>query len=128
MSTHTLESPHAFHGTSLHIDITVAPESVDKFLEILKPLFDLVAAEPECTFYEVFHDPDNPGHFRFVENWSKDKEWFMAHQLTKEYYKPYLEGTEPLWIKPREFKFFDRLPAGRWTRYLLLCPRDMSVI
>ena len=114
MSTHIQES-HAFHGVSLHVDITVAPENVDKFLGLLKPCFELVVAEPECTFFEVFHDTENPGRFRFVENWSKDKEWFMTHQVTKEYYKPYLEATEPLWIKPREFKFFDRLPAG-WTR------------
>lgn len=39
-------------------------------------------------------------------------EW---EQLTKEYYKPYMEATEPLWIKPREFTFFNRMPAG-WIK------------
>lgn len=76
MSTHIQDS-HAFHGISFHVSITVAPENVDKFLAALKPCFDAVTAEPENTFFEVFHDVDNPGHFRFVENWSKDQEWFM---------------------------------------------------
>lgn len=118
MSTNVGDS-HAFHGMSLHVDVTVAPENADKFLQLLKPAFDLVTAEPECTFFEVFHDADNPGHFRWVEDWSKDKKWFMEQQMTKEYYKPYLEATEPLFIQPREFKIFDRLPAG-WTRCLIL--------
>ena len=73
MSTHVQDS-HAFHGISLHVNITVAPENVDKFLAAFKTCFDAVTAEPECTFFEVFHDVDNPGDFRFVENWSKDKE------------------------------------------------------
>ncbi len=36
-------------------------------------------------------------------------------QLTKEYYKPYVAATEPLWIKPRELNFFNRMPAG-WIK------------
>lgn len=104
---------------SLHADVYVAPENVDKFLQLLKPLYDSVTAEPECTYFEVIHDPDNPEHLRWVENWSKDKEWIMKNQITKEYYKPYFAATESLFIKPTEFKIFDRLPAG-WTRYLTL--------
>ena len=67
----------AFRGMSLHVTITVAPENAEKFLENLKPCFDLVAAEPECQYFEVFQSPEQPGRFRFVENWSKDREWFM---------------------------------------------------
>ena len=76
MSTHIQDS-HAFHGISLQVSITVAPENIDKFLAALKPCYDAVTAEPDCTFFEVFHDMDTPGHFRFVENWSKSKEWFL---------------------------------------------------
>lgn len=28
--------------------------------------------------------------------------------MTKEYYKPYFEATEPMFIKPREFKVLKR--------------------
>ena len=27
--------------------------------------------------FQVFHDPEQPGVFRFVENWGKDKEWLI---------------------------------------------------
>ena len=32
-------------------------------------------------------------------------------QLQKEYYKPYLAATEPMFIKPREFKILKRVPG-----------------
>ena len=76
MSTQ-LQSAHPFHGISLHVTIVVAPENTDKFLEHMKPCFDAVTAEPECMSFQVFHDPEQPGYFRFVENWSKDKEWLI---------------------------------------------------
>ena len=53
MSTH-IQSSHAFHGISLHVSITVAPENIDKFLAAFKVCFDRVTAEPECTFFEIF--------------------------------------------------------------------------
>ena len=27
--------------------------------------------------FQVFHDAEQPGYFRFVENWSKDKDWLI---------------------------------------------------
>ena len=59
---------------SFHVKITVAPENAEKFLAALKPVFEKLAAEPECTYFEVFQDPENPGTFRFVENWNTAKE------------------------------------------------------
>ena len=35
-------------------------------------------------------------------------------QITKDYYKPYLAATEPIFIKPREVKFYDRMEES-WT-------------
>jgi hypothetical protein len=35
--------------------------------------------------------------------------------LTKDYYKPYLAATEPLWIKPRTFEVWERMPDKAWT-------------
>ncbi|CAF9927710.1 MAG: hypothetical protein HETSPECPRED_006653 [Heterodermia speciosa] len=109
-----LQSSHPFHGISLHVTIVVAPENADKFLESLRPCFDAVTAEPECMSFQVFHDAEQPGYFRFVENWSKDKDWLIKNQLTKDYYKPYEEATKPLWIKPRELKVFEQLDDA-WT-------------
>jgi hypothetical protein len=63
---------------SLHVRITIAPENVPAFLEALKPAYDAVIAEPECTFFEVYQSPEEPGVIKFVENWNATKEWMMT--------------------------------------------------
>ncbi|KAF2736500.1 hypothetical protein EJ04DRAFT_511002 [Polyplosphaeria fusca] len=100
---------------SLHVKLTVAPESVDKFLEALKPAYDAVIAEPKCTFFEVFQNPNAPGEFKFIENWDATVDWLQNVQLKKEYYKPYLAATEPLWLKPREMELWERMPGPNWV-------------
>lgn len=63
---------------SLHVSVYIDPSNRTAFLEHFKPCFEAVRAEKECTFFEVFSDPDDEGHLSWVENWSKGKEWFMA--------------------------------------------------
>ena len=65
---------NTFHGISLHVSVAIAPEHIDEFLSHFKVCFDAVTAEPECIFFEVFHDAEHPGHFRWVEDWNKDVE------------------------------------------------------
>lgn len=36
--------------------------------------------------------------------------------MKKEYYKPFLEMTEPLYIQPRKIEIFERLAPEAWTR------------
>ncbi|KAI1085346.1 hypothetical protein F5B20DRAFT_141013 [Whalleya microplaca] len=96
--------------SSLQVTIYLAPENVEKFLAVFKTVFDVVSAEPECLSFEVYKSPTEPGKLSWVENWSKPKEWFMEHQITKAYYKEYLETTEPMFIKPREACFLE--PVG----------------
>ncbi|KAI1805192.1 hypothetical protein F4811DRAFT_236894 [Daldinia bambusicola] len=96
-------------GFSLHVTVHIAPENVEKFLAAFKPVFDVVAAEPECLFFEVYKSPEDPGKLSWVENWSKDMQWFLEHQITKPYYKEYLEFTEPMFIKPREVRALEPL-------------------
>jgi quinol monooxygenase YgiN len=54
---------------SLHVTIFIAPDSVNEFLEAFKTIFDLVTAEEECIFFEMFQDPASPGTLSWVENW-----------------------------------------------------------
>jgi len=61
---------------SLHVTIQVAPENAEAFLAALRPTWAGCSSEPECLFFDVFQDPKTPGLFRFVELWSKDREWF----------------------------------------------------
>lgn len=35
--------------------------------------------------------------------------------MKKEYYVPYIEATEPMWVKPREFEIFERMPGNAWV-------------
>ncbi|KAL7623359.1 hypothetical protein AAE478_007040 [Parahypoxylon ruwenzoriense] len=106
---HVATSPN---GISLHVTVYIAPENVEKFLAAFKAIFDVVAAEPECLFFEVYKSADEPGKISWVENWSKDREWLMKNQLTKSYYKEYFETTEPMFLKPREARILELLGPG----------------
>ncbi|KAI0012232.1 hypothetical protein F4779DRAFT_81630 [Xylariaceae sp. FL0662B] len=94
---------------TLLVTVYIDPTNVEKFLAAFKPVFDSVAAEPECASFEVYKSPSEPGKLSWVENWSKSREWFMEHQITKPYYKDYLDITEPMFIKPREVSFLEPL-------------------
>jgi quinol monooxygenase YgiN len=54
---------------SLHMTVYIRPENLGKFWEAFKPLYDNVIAEPECTFFEVYQSPEDPGTISWVENW-----------------------------------------------------------
>ncbi|KAI1199659.1 hypothetical protein F5X97DRAFT_114801 [Nemania serpens] len=96
-------------GWSLHVTVYIAPENIDRFMAAFKPVFNKVAAEPECLFFEMYQSPQEPGKISWVENWSKSPEWFLENQVTKDYYKEYLATTEAMFTKPREFQFLERV-------------------
>lgn len=58
-----------YPGISLQVTVTIAPENAAKFIELFTPVYEKVTAEPECTFFEVYQSPENPGVFSWVENW-----------------------------------------------------------
>ena len=59
----------AANGFSLHITIYISPDDLPKFWEAFQPVYDKVIAEPECTFFEVYQSPEDPGTLSWVENW-----------------------------------------------------------
>ena len=65
----------AMEHISLHVSIWIAPSNVPKFLEMWDPVFKAVTSEPNCLYFEMFQDPDDPGHFTWVENWDATVEW-----------------------------------------------------
>ena len=65
----------ALEQCSLQVEIWIDPANVEKFFEAFQKIFDIVSAEPECTFFEVFQDPDDLGHLSWVENWSASTVW-----------------------------------------------------
>lgn len=56
-------------GWSLHVTVYIAPENIDRFMAAFKPVFNKVAAEPECLFFEMYQSPQEPGKISWVENW-----------------------------------------------------------
>jgi quinol monooxygenase YgiN len=74
-----------FYGISGHVTVTVAPENIPKFLELLRAAFEKVAAEPELTFFELYQSADEPGVFRWVEAWSKDMKWLLEVTLSSSF-------------------------------------------
>lgn len=62
--------------TVLLVTITVDPSKVDEFLEGFHICYDRCIEEPELLSFEVFQSQDEPGRFRFLEIWSKDRKWF----------------------------------------------------
>ncbi|KAI0101910.1 hypothetical protein GGR51DRAFT_563122 [Nemania sp. FL0031] len=97
------------HGFSLHVTVYIAPENVDRFFAASKPVFKKVIAEPKCLFFEVYQTPGQPGTISWVEDWSDTPDWFINNQMTKKYYKEYLAITEPMFIKPGEYDYLERL-------------------
>lgn len=64
-------------GLSVHVKVTVDPSNTEAFLEALEPTFSNVKAEPLNVFCEVYKDGNNPGVFKFVENWNATMDHMM---------------------------------------------------
>ena len=62
---------------SLQVTVYFKPEDIPKFFEAFKPIFDEVSADPDCLYFEVFQDTEDPGKISWIENWNKTPSWFM---------------------------------------------------
>ncbi|KAK3350281.1 hypothetical protein B0T25DRAFT_570847 [Lasiosphaeria hispida] len=104
------------HGISLQITIHIDPKNVDEFFKHFKPLYDLVCAEPELHFFEVYQSREDPGTLSWVEHWNCTVEWLQEVQLKKEYLHEFLAVTAPLYLGPREAVIRNRMgpPYSVW--------------
>lgn len=93
----------------VHVTIRVAPASVPAFLDAFGPCQAGCLTEPECMYFDVFHD--GQGTFRFVELWTLTREQFQNIQMNKPYYEPYLTITKPMWVEDRRIEYFDQMPG-----------------
>ena len=64
-------------ATILSIKVFLEPNQVEKFLEYFKAAYDTVLAEPECRFFVVGQNPQEPGTFSWTEGWTKDVDWLL---------------------------------------------------
>lgn len=64
-------------STILHVTITVDPSNAGEFLKHFKPAYEAVIAEPQCNLFRVLTNPEAPGVFIFIEEWTESVEWLM---------------------------------------------------
>ncbi|TDZ19933.1 hypothetical protein Cob_v007038 [Colletotrichum orbiculare MAFF 240422] len=95
---------------AFQVTIHLAPEDVDKFLEISRPAFERIKSEPGLTFFELYRSPEDPGALSWSEKWTESIEYILQEHVNKDYMKEYLAATEPMFTKPREVKFLN--PIG----------------
>ncbi|KAF2101297.1 hypothetical protein NA57DRAFT_72739 [Rhizodiscina lignyota] len=96
---------------TLFVTFYIDPAKIEEWKEAHRPVWAACACEPECLLFDVFEDPSS-GRFRLVEVWSKDREWFEQHQLTKPYYATLWQKSRSTWTKEVEIEYFERLGEG----------------
>ncbi|KAH7042004.1 hypothetical protein B0J12DRAFT_218725 [Macrophomina phaseolina] len=108
-------APATAGGFTLYVTATIQPDKVDEFLSHFYAAFEKVAAEPECLSFEVFRVQGEPNKIKWVENWSMSTEWFMQHQATKPYMKPYTEATDKLLVGEKQWEVWERF-GSKWAK------------
>ena len=63
---------------SLHVKIFIDPSNIEEFFKAWDPVYAAVCAEPELTFFEVYHNPEKPGELKWVENWNATVDWLLS--------------------------------------------------
>jgi len=62
----------------LTVKIHISPEDVESFFSHFQSAFDAVMKEPECRYFVVGEDVQNPGVITWTEGWTESVEWFMG--------------------------------------------------
>jgi hypothetical protein len=65
----------------LQVKVFFDPKDRETFLAALKPCYEAVLAEPECAYFLVGENAQEPGVFRWTEGWRKGVEWFWSVRL-----------------------------------------------
>lgn len=97
---------------TLFVTFKIKPDKIEDFKAAHRPVWAACAAEPECLFFDVFQDPTEPGRFRFVEVWAKDREWFEKEQITKPYYATLWPQSTPTWEEEVKIEYYEREGEG----------------
>ncbi|KAF7533732.1 hypothetical protein G7054_g6818 [Neopestalotiopsis clavispora] len=93
---------------TVFVTLHIKPELIEDFKAAHRPVWNACAAEPQCLFFDVWEDPENAGHFRFVEVWNESKEWFEKEQLTKPYYASMWPKSKATWAGEPKIEYFER--------------------
>ena len=97
---------------TIFVDFYIKPDRIEEWKSIHRPIWDAVAHEKECLLFDIFWDPDEPGHFRLVEVWAGDREWFETQQMKKDYMIDLWPKSSRTWEKEMKITYFERLGEG----------------
>lgn len=61
----------------LNVQVFISPERIDEFWTHFKPVLDKVVAEPECRYFVVGRDENDPTCLSWTEGWSEDATWLQ---------------------------------------------------
>jgi hypothetical protein len=64
-------------GSVTMINIFVDPSNAKQFIDLAASLRKSYLKEPECLFCEISQHPQDPGHIRVTQGWTRDSEWFL---------------------------------------------------
>jgi len=98
--------------TTLFVDFHVQPSRVEEWKAAHRPVWEACSREPECLLFDVFHDPQDPCHFRLVEVWGASREWFETKQLTKPYYDELWKKSKPCLERDADLQYYEREGEG----------------
>lgn len=97
---------------TLFVTFHIQPDRIEEWKVAHRPVWKACAAEPECLYFDVFHDPEVMGRFRLVEVWKMARVQFEEEQLTKPYYEVLWQQSKPTWLHDMEIEYMERLGEG----------------
>lgn len=103
---------HTNKQVTLFVDFYVQPDRIEEWKQAHRPVWAACGNEKELLLFDVYEDPEEKGHFRLLEVWNGDREWFETHQLTKSYYDTLWAKSKPTWAKEMKITYMDRLGEG----------------
>lgn len=108
-------SPQHGEGFSAMIRAEIKPGRMDEFLSLFYAGTEKLSQEPECLSFEVFRSKSEPNKLMWIESWSKGMEWFMEHQMSKDYMKELHQATKDLCAGEQQVEIYERF-GGPWAK------------
>jgi len=59
------------------INAFVDPSNAKQFIDLAASLRKSFLKESECLFCEISQNPQDQGHIRIAQGWTRDSEWFL---------------------------------------------------
>ena len=58
------------------MNVFIRPDALDDYVKIVRPVVHKMRELPECQFCEISVHPQDKGHVRIINAWTRDSAWF----------------------------------------------------